>query len=259
MFTPLTKHTKQKKRYTRPARIEAAIESVQADTMTEQRRRSHLTDSSSPDYLPSEVIVHLVRQARRRDDEATMNALLPALLGRCAAILRSRVQDSVNHASTLRDEVLGRFAELFATDGRGSNPDELDYYECKFNRAFMTFRIVQLREEQAVTDPLDSWSDEHDVVESDDPNLLWHQFEVMRGSPATPEDEVRRREMAAAIATLTPDEQQAVILCRYFGYDEESTIPGKVTAATLCDVTGRTIRNRLARALAKLNILKEAI
>ena len=47
------------------------------------------------------------------------------------------------------------------------------------------------------------------------------------------------------------------MLCRLMGFKEESEDPRERTAATLCDVTGRTIRNRLRRALAKLSNLKE--
>jgi len=48
-----------------------------------------------------------------------------------------------------------------------------------------------------------------------------------------------------------------VELCHVLGYDEESENPDKRTAATICGVTGRTIRNRLKRAAARLSSYKE--
>jgi DNA-directed RNA polymerase specialized sigma24 family protein len=56
---------------------------------------------------------------------------------------------------------------------------------------------------------------------------------------------------------LPPDERRAVELCHILGYDEESEDPNKRTAATICGVTGRTIRNRLKRAAARLSSYKE--
>jgi DNA-directed RNA polymerase specialized sigma24 family protein len=41
------------------------------------------------------------------------------------------------------------------------------------------------------------------------------------------------------------------------GYAEEADDPAKRTAATICGVTGRTIRNRLTRAAATLSRFKE--
>jgi hypothetical protein len=57
--------------------------------------------------------------------------------GRCEAILFKRIHDkSRPNAAAIREEILGEFGVLFAEDGSGQNPDELDFYECRFNRAF---------------------------------------------------------------------------------------------------------------------------
>lgn len=61
------------------------------------------------------------------------------------------------------------------------------------------------------------------------------------------------------VAALPEDERKAVILCGVLGLKEESEDPTIVTAATLCGVTGRTIRNRLKRAAAKLSDFREDV
>jgi DNA-directed RNA polymerase specialized sigma24 family protein len=76
-------------------------------------------------------------------------------------------------------------------------------------------------------------------------------------SPATPEHGLFLNQLADAIQTLPPDEREAVILCHIMGYAEEADDPATRTAATICGVTGRTIRNRLTRAAAKLSRFKE--
>jgi len=76
---------------------------------------------------------------------------------------------------------------------------------------------------------------------------------------ATPERMVYLRQLADAIDELPPDERDAVILVHVMGYKEESENPDEETAATRSNCSGRTIRNRLARAAAKLAEFKESI
>ena len=48
-------------------------------------------------------------------------------------------------AASLRQEILEDLTDLFVTDGTGDFPDELDFYECRFNKAFMALRIDAVR------------------------------------------------------------------------------------------------------------------
>ena len=70
-----------------------------------------------------------------------MSAILPVLLGRCEAILKTTIVESEPGASEMREEVLGRFAEVLARGCAGERPDELDFHECRFNRAFRALRV----------------------------------------------------------------------------------------------------------------------
>ena len=70
---------------------------------------------------------------------------------------------------------------------------------------------------------------------------------------------VFREPLARGIEALPADERDAVILVHVLGYKEESEDPAEETAATRCNCTGRTIRNRLTRAAAKLSRFKEAL
>ena len=73
----------------------------------------------------------------------------------------------------------------------------------------------------------------------------------------TQEWDVFRKPLLNAIEALPADECKAVILVHVLGYKEESEDPKEETAATRCNCTGRTIRNRLKRAAAKLSRFKE--
>jgi hypothetical protein len=258
MARPLTKCEQTGKLYARPPVIEAEIDLALTQDLETLRCRAAVTDRSSPEYLSSECLVHMIRAARRRDDDPMMYALLPALLGRCEANLLDKIPDSgFANAADLREEVMAQFSELFAVDGSGDNSDELDYFECRFNRAFRAFRIDLIRKEISHAKyiaPLPDTSDEEERSSQDD--VFARVSEAFR-TPARQEDHVFLEEVRKTINALPSDERKAVVLCNILGYQEESEDPKKQTAATLCGVTGRTIRNRLHRAAAKLSKLKE--
>ena len=76
-------------------------------------------------------------------------------------------------------------------------------------------------------------------------------------TPATQQSTLFLEGLWEAINALPPNQRRAVLLVHVLGYDEESDHSKKVTAATLCSCTGRTIRNRLSRAAEKLARFKE--
>lgn len=148
MARPLEKTTNGKL-YTRPPEIEAATDAVVAQTLATQSRRALIRDPHHPEYLPSECLVHRIREARRRGDDAARDALLPLLLARCEANLNAKVDGQIAGAVELKEDILGDFAELFAIDGTPDDRHELDFFEVRFNRAFFTFRATRVRAEIA--------------------------------------------------------------------------------------------------------------
>lgn len=256
MARPLTKH-KDRVRYARPPIVETNIDDALRSDPATLRRRLLVTDRSAPDYLRSECLIHLMREAHRAGDDQRRDSLLPILLDRCEAILKAKVSEQLPNAAGLREEVLSEFCELLIADGSGDDPDALDYYECRFNRAFRTLRIDTLRRELRATNRGVALPDEEDVDGSEaDEDAFARLSEAFR-TPATQQSTIFLEDLWEAIHALPPDERKAVILVHVLGYDEESDNPDKVTAATLCDCTGRTIRNRLSRAAEKLARFKE--
>jgi hypothetical protein len=251
--------TKQKDgvRYARPAVVEANIDDAVGADFATLRRRLLITDRSASGYLRSECLVHLIRHAHRNGDDRSRDAILPVLLGRCEAILGTKVLDRLPNATQLREDVLSEFCELLLADGAGDQPDELDFYECKFNLAFRTLRLdVIERELRAVNRNADL----PDYGEADKPDAYEDVFARVSEAfqtPATQQSTLFLEDLWEAINALPPDQLKAVILVHVLGYDEESDNPKKVTAATLCNCTGRTIRNRLSRAAEKLARFKE--
>jgi MotA/TolQ/ExbB proton channel family len=69
MARPLEK-TANGKLYTRPPEIEAATDAALAQDLGTHLRRALIRDPNDPEYLPSECLLYLIREARRRRDDA---------------------------------------------------------------------------------------------------------------------------------------------------------------------------------------------
>ena len=261
MASPLILRNKNGVQYTRPPGIEAKLDQALAQDFGTLARRARIADHRSTDFLPSECLVHLIRDAIRRGDDRVATALMRPLVIRCETNLRTTVPDrQVRNAEALREEILSSLGLMFAEDGTEGHEDELDYYECKFGSAFRTLRIDHVRSEfsrrRKLTDLPESVNDEGEPSFDDD--TLARLSRMARTKPAQ-EDRLYLSHVHKAVNDLPHDEKRAVVLCRILGYDAESNDPTKRTAATICDVEGRTIRNRLSRADKRLKSLKEGL
>ena len=261
MIRPLKKRDQNGNLYTRPPETEQAIAAAILQDLATLRRRAAVSTRSSPDFLPSECLVYLIREAWRRRDEQTMNDLMAPLLTRSEALLEAKVPDGLlPNAAEIRENILSEFSFLFVRDGSGDDPDELDFFECRFNQAFRAFRIDFVRREVMRTKHLASLPAENDEAShcSSDEDVFSHLSEAFR-NPPTQLQKLFRKDLLEAINSLPPDERKAVVLCHVLGSKEEAEDPSETTAATLCGVTGRTIRNRLNRAAARLSKFKGGI
>ena len=262
MARPLTKTEAGGALYTHPPEVEVQIDQAIRLSRSDLRTRVLIVDRDAPDYLCSECLVHLVREGRRSNDQELMSAVLPTLLKRCEANLLVKVPDGgMPDAPSLRQEILEELTDLFVTDGTGDFPDELDYYECRFNKAFRALRIDAVRRDvrrrkraiAVVHLPRCETASEPAAYE----DALARVSDAFKILPRQ-ESEVFREQFLKAIEALPADERDAVILVHVLGYKVESEDLEEETAATRCNCTGRTIRNRLTRAAAKLSRFKEA-
>jgi hypothetical protein len=258
MIRPLTKKDQYGRPYQRPAEVEKAIDVATQQDIVTLRERAVVRKRDSPDFMPMECLIYMIREAGRRHEEKTMSILLPPLLARCEAILKKKILDNdMPNAAEIREEILAEFSVLFAEDGFGTNPDELDFFECRFNLAFRCFWIDFMRRETVRTEHLVDLPFENEALDSlDDEERLPRVIDTLQKA-ATQLPDVFLQRLLSAIGLLPPDERKAVILCCVFGYKEESDDPAETTAASLCGVTGRTIRNRLHRAAATLSKFKK--
>ncbi len=238
MAEPLTKRSKEGVLYVRPPEVESNINGALNQDTVHLIRRAQETDRGSPDYLRSECLVHLIRAAIRGGDDSRYNALLPILLSRCETILKWKIGVQVPNAEYVREEVLSEFSILFADEAQDEPPDELDYYEVKFNHAFQVLRCLVLRRERKRTEGAQVLSDGSEAEDRRE------QPANLPSCRATQEDGFHRAELLDRL----PHALQQVLVLTEMGYVAESTDPTKETVATRCGVSGRTVRSRLDQA-----------
>jgi hypothetical protein len=249
MARPLTKIDQKGALYKRPSTIEAQINTALTQNHATLSQRARVANRDSPDYLFSECLVHLIRHAIRLNDQRLALVLMPPLLVRCEANLMHHVSDGrLRNAEAVREEILSSFQLLFTDDAA---EDALDYYECKFNRAFRSLRINHVRAEINARSKLTDLPEKTTAVGDTtlDADALARLSRAAR-TGASQEDQVYLREVLNAVNALPPAQRRAFVLRRILGYTEES-------AAAEEGVTGRTMRNRVERADARLKKLKE--
>lgn len=230
-------------RYTCPPEIEAAIDVALQQDLATRARRACVRDRASSDYLQTECLVYLVREAIRADDGPAQDKLIPILYLRCEAALISKIPDSMQRADEIRAEVLGRLSELIAEDAEDPERGVLDFYETRFGLAFKRLRLTVQR----------SFRRRARECSMDDPRQGVEEPATMK----TQDDLVFDQERLALLDLLPDNERSALVLHYLNGLEIESVDPTKHTVATALGVTGRTVRNLLTRARAKLIALKE--
>ncbi len=258
MAAPLTKTNAQGIVYTRPPDVEAQIDEAVLLSPAELKKRLEVKNLRKDGFLRSETLVHLLRRGIAISSMEIFNAILPVLLKRCEKTLRQKIPDyQFPTAEGLRDDILGELAELLAVDGRGEIPDELDYYECRFNSAFRALRIDRVNQEITRLNRSAPVESVEDLNESLGDKELLKDVAASLHDHETPEARLSMQRLLDAIDALPKKERDAVTLVHILGLKEESEDQNEETAATKCQCTGRTIRNRLASAAAKLARFQE--
>ena len=250
MARPLTRKKKKTgELYIRPRDVEAEIDSTLALGLAEALRRSKVMDRASRRYLRSECLVHLVREAKRMGRDRESEAFLLRLLGRCEANLLTTIrQDGIPNPEQLRDDILQHLAMMFAQDAI-EGAGRLDYFECRFNRAFATLRIDFYNREVGLVNrsASDTQGTDEEIAEDGDVREMsdsefWGMSRL--------ESRVFTKQVVAFLNALPPDEREVVVLCRIMKLTQEK-------AAQLRMVSVKTIYNRLTRADIKLARIKE--
>lgn len=237
MIRPLTKRRVSGELYQRPPEVEAAIGAVLALERSELLRRARILDPNNNDFVRPECLVYAIRSAQADADSELTNAMLGILLERCSAILTATIPNAQSQRGwDIRAQVLDQLVDKFLSDAK---PGALDMFEVRFGAAFRALKIDVFRARTKEETSLVSVEEPED---EDQPTAL----------PAEPATQEVRLALEQAIWRLPQDARRAYTLVYKLGYEIESNDPSKKTAATICGVSGRTIRTRLNEATTQV-------
>lgn len=239
MAAPLSKiHIATGAPYKRPADIERAVDQALLLPREELRRRIAINTPEHPDYVPSEVLVHLVRLSRQDNSEASFNRLYNILVARVTARL-PKGKDDVD--AFVRQNVLDVFVDRVCEDRRVPG-HALDFAECRF-AAFVANLAKDARDKYRRSLGRESalGSDEDEDGFS---RPVREKFEaILDGRHGDFDDPNFRKEFCEAISLLKPEQRrQAMLIVE--GLNDASGDPTERTIASTLGISDRQVRNR---------------
>lgn len=143
MVSPLRKQKSDGSLYTRPSNIEAKISELALLSRDELISRCAIRQKDDPLYVPSECLLHFVRASRPERSNSSFEKLYKLLIDRIVRYVSAA--ESLNGqqtflTSTIREEVVDRFADLIARDHR-EYVERLDFFEARFNKSLRNLYI----------------------------------------------------------------------------------------------------------------------
>ncbi|MGD0207520.1 MAG: DNA-binding response regulator [Verrucomicrobiota bacterium] len=159
LIAPLRNRGLDGKLYTRPPGIEAKLVEISTLTRDEISTRCAIEDSESPEHLPSECLVYLIREYRSKPLDDCAEAIFKTLMER---VLRGLPQGESSEGekewltdANVRDEARYRFVEMLAKD-RVEYLEALDIYEVRFQMALKALRVSAQRKIYRQDNPLET-------------------------------------------------------------------------------------------------------
>ncbi|MBC8102435.1 MAG: sigma-70 family RNA polymerase sigma factor [Cytophagales bacterium] len=235
--------------YVREADV--ALQIQELSLAAERNRRARLTqtgDRGSPDRLREETLVYFLREYDRRGDEETAWRIAELLIDRVSGHVArklARWRLTPDEADDCARDLFAALCEALFSREAAAEFWEVRFWVCLDRRLW---NLIEKR--QAVRDneqrPGDAFlEDAGGESVSEEASVLGR----LADSGPSPETLAEHQE---ALALLTENERLAVFLCHVEGMPEESDDPERLTAAKILGVTGRSVRNYLRRAEAKL-------
>ncbi|MEG3151035.1 hypothetical protein U1769_14170 [Sphingomonas sp. ZT3P38] len=253
----MTKKRTDGQLYQRPMAVTQRLHAIAGVDRASLRTLLRISDRRHPDYLPSECLVYLLREAVHDPDHAWFDRLCSALLGRCVLNLRWSIRaGSLPDAEGVREDILGAFA-LRLSEALRLDPERLDPFEVMFDLAFVALRRDQHRREtkRARREP------NFDPAPSDDAEDPDRWVLALRADDGSDdirlygaESQIFRNSVLAAIDQL-PEPERVAITLRLEGIPLHSDDPATDSISRRCQVDERTIRNRIKSGVRKLQRL----
>ena len=243
----LTKRRSDGTLYTRRKEVEEALQRLTIQSREDIVTALKIRDVSSPLYITSEAIVHLIRDTRNDNDESYFNELFRELMRRLSAALPRVTGESADrsenvHAADARDRVKDTFVRKLIED-RAEPGSALDYFEVMFAGAIAALRTTSMhkaRRHAARTETIEA------DQETNEPSLAVERAvgSLNLKEELLSDDPIYRSRVADAIRSL-PDKLRRVVELIMRDVPIDSSDDSVVTIRKAIGVKSeKTIRNR---------------
>lgn len=216
-----------------PARLLGALKQAQGD-----------------DRPREETLVHFLRRARQAGDEPGASTIARAIARRVSGRLARmtcvwRLGEPADLAEDVIDEILtDLYDQLFNCD------DSQKFWEIRFWVCFNRRAINVLLRRRAELDQIDA--DEGDAASEE-----WERPRELPAAPNRIDQPETRALINDALSRLPENQRTAFLLKHWSGFQEEASADGAPSIAVMMGVSGRTVRNYLAKASRALASWRE--
>ncbi len=252
LITPLRKHTRDGKLYTRRPIIESKIIELVSLSRDDLVTQCAIRQKDDPDYVPSECLLYFIRESR--GDRADiyfekLYKLLPERVLRCLPDGSSLNSTTISLTkSTIREKVFGHFVDLLASD-RNDYSDKLDYYEINFADALKNLRLDAQKQVWQEENRSTTLHDEETGEPTAEVEHAAGSFDLFNTSECS--SDVYRFDLNEAIDTLPPLQKRIIVMLqRDFPIDSKE--PNVITIAKTLGKSEKTIRTHRDKAYTTL-------
>ena len=255
-IAPLKKKKSNGELYTRLPEIEAKLVALCALTRDEIAARCAVQDRESENYLPSECLVHLVREHRTRPFDTCSEVLFRTLLERVLhGLPKPESWDGESERLTdgnVQDEGKYRFLEMLGRDRIQEYVEALDFFEIRFASALKKLRVDAQRKVYRREDPIENIEIDYETGEvAEKVERAAGSFDPFESDKICNFDYLLH--LDEAIDAL-PDLQKAIVEMIRKGIPIESNEPSIVNISNILGKTPKTIRTHRDKAYATLRV-----
>jgi hypothetical protein len=255
-IAPLKKKKSNGELYTRLPEIEAKLVALRTLTRDEIAARCAVQNREPDNYLPSECLVHLVREHRTRPFDACSEVLFGTLMERVLhGLPKSESCDGESERLTdgnVRDEGKYRFLEMLGRDRLQEYVEALDFFEIRFAKALSKLRVDAQRKVYRREDPLENIEFDCETGEvAEKVERAAGSFDPFESEKICNFDYLLH--LDKAIDAL-PDLKKAIVEMIRKGIPIESKEPSIVNISNILGKTPKTIRTHRDKAYASLRV-----
>ena len=251
---PLRKRKTNGELYKRRPQTSQFIEKCLKWSFDQLIDRASIRIRQHSDYVPSEVLIYLLRQTKSDNSDGLFIRLYDILRDRVEAACpraNRRVDEKIHedaHLSEIRDATVNHVTELMFTD-RQDYDEQLDIYEVVFDKAVRAAHITKLRK---VNRQERATEDVEDEVTGDVRAVVEAALERYKKVGLTAEEDLDYRiHLRGAINALPTDEREVIDLM-LADIPIETNKDGEPSITELLGCVEKTVRNRRDRAFAKI-------